>query len=224
MTDAIIETVDACLVEIKSAFKAKPTLFYTETDLVCWFVESLNHSLGEAGKVSDTDGKPHRLVHTEYPTPFRCHMAGGGFELKTDEDCVRDKKRYGRGHLDVVIMNPAFIASYDYHLLKAQDFEAFKAKVLAAPKCTPMLIYAVEFFLSRDEIKQSRGPDKTLAAHRCAQGIFQDAKKLEAATGHSGFVKETKHVAFLKGTGQTVQEMIREAIGGRERIELVFAD
>ena len=148
-------------------------------------------ALGDMSNANDLEGKSHRLVHTEYPTPFRCHMAGGIFEPKTDEDCMRDKKRHGRGHLDVVVMNPDFIAAYDYHLLKAQHFEAYKSQVLAAPKCTPMLIYAVEFYLSRDEIKQSRGPNKTLAAHRCAQGIFQDAKKLDAAKGYPGFVEKT---------------------------------
>jgi len=86
------------------------------------------------------------------------------------------------------------------------------------------LPYAVEFYLSRDEIKLSKGPDKTLAAHRCAKAIFQDADKLMAAKNYPGFVEQIKHAAFLKGTGETVKGMIGDAIGERREIDLVFAD
>ena len=65
-----------------TTFKATPTFFFTENDLVCWLATSLNAALGEDGFARDRDGHRHMLVHTEYPTPFRCKMEHGGFEPK----------------------------------------------------------------------------------------------------------------------------------------------
>lgn len=87
-----------------------------------------------------------------------------------------------------------------------------------------MLICAIEFYLSRDEIKESRGRDRRRAARACATETLQDAEKLARSKEWPGFVDEIRHVSFLKGTGEAVQAMIREELGEAEGVELVFSD
>lgn len=105
VTEAIIAATDNALEALKDSFRATPTLFYAENDLVCWLACRLNDALHVArlGLVEDRDGLLHRLVHTEYPTPFHCRMEHGGFEVKTQEECRSENRRYKRGHLDVAI-------------------------------------------------------------------------------------------------------------------------
>ena len=88
----------------------------------------------------------------------------------------------------------------------------------------PVLLYAFELFLSRDEIKQSRGKNKEKAAETCVETILQDAAKREASAKWFGFVEKTQHVAFLKGTSAQVQGMIRKLVGKPSGISLVFSD
>lgn len=225
MRDAIDDAVHSTIEALVETFLAKPTLFYTEHDLVIWFAAELNARLAEMGEVTDRDGLPHRLVHAEYPTPFRCDMKNGGFIPKTEDDRTPTGGKYRRGHIDIAVLNPKFIARHTYQQLKAQNFEVFTRDVWdAKQEGEPMLLHAIEFYLSRDEIKLSRGKDRAAGAKRCARAILQDAKKVEEAARMTGFVSSTKSLAFLKGTGKAVQAMIREAVGERPGIELVFAE
>jgi hypothetical protein len=182
MKEQIIKAVDDTINALRSTFEKKPTLFYTERDLVCWFTEDLNRRLGRLKEAADSSGLLHRLVHTEYPTPMRCSMADGDCRVMQETDRTENKRRYRRGHLDIVVLNPAFIQHHDYKALKAQHYDHYKHYVLPQSQgLEPMMLFAVEFFLARDEIKPSNGTDKALAARKCAQAIRQDADKLVAA-------------------------------------------
>ena len=79
--------------------------------------------------------------------------------------------------------------------------------------------YAVmwlEFFCSRSPIHRGGVPGKIRL-------IEQDAKKLEESKKWPGFVREIRHVSFFKGTGKVVEDSIRQQIGDRPRMDLVFA-
>ena len=71
MREAIDEAVRSAIEALVETFQARPTLFYTEHDLVSWFAADLNARLAELVEATDRDGLPHRLVHAEYPTPTR---------------------------------------------------------------------------------------------------------------------------------------------------------
>ena len=151
-------------------------------------------------------------------------MRNGGFALKPEGDRTEGGGKFRRGHLDIVVLNPTFVARHTYQQLKAQNFELFIRDVWnGRDEAESMLLHAIEFYLFRDEIKESRGADQTLAARRCAKAIIQDADKLDAAAAMPGFAATTLHVAFLKGTGETVGRMIEDAIGQRKGIRLIFA-
>jgi hypothetical protein len=100
----------------------------------------------------------------------------------------------------------------------------FQESVLAArEESDHLLLYAIEFYFSRDEIKLSRGKDRELAAKGCARTIIQDTDKLVAASMFKRFTAQAKCLAFVKGTGDEVRGIIEKAVEGKERICLTFA-
>jgi hypothetical protein len=125
MCEQIIQAVDDTIKALRDAFTHTPTLFYTETDLVCWITADLNHRLGEAKHAEDCNELPHRLVHTEYPTPFRCDIARGNFQVVGEDDRTPKNGRYRRGHLDIVVLNPAFVRCHAYAKLKDEPGSIF---------------------------------------------------------------------------------------------------
>jgi hypothetical protein len=223
MSEQIIKAVDDTIKALKATFEKTPTLFYTETDLVCWFTADLNGRLETLQEEADHSDLLHRIVHTEYPTPFRCDMSGGRFRWAADDERTVNNGLHSRGHIDIIVLNPAFIACHTYDQLKAQNYKTFTSDVLGASNnARPMLLYAIEFFFARDEIKLSRGEKKDSAACRCANAIRQDADKLLRAKKAPGFVTHIQHMAFIKGTGTDVRAMIERELDGRKEIMLVF--
>lgn len=220
VSDAIIRAVEATIIDLESAFSRTPTFFYTENDLVCWFVAELVPRLPERGVVYDKDGLPHRLVHTEYPTPFRSDMKGGTFTVRAKHERTKSGRGYSRAHFDVVILNPEFVARHNYHQLKAQNYKVFREDVWdARVHGESMLLYAIEFYFSRD-------PTPSLAAvERCVKTIVQDADKLVGAKSpdYEGFVTKVQHIAFVKGSSAAMNSEIRTRLAGRPDIRLVFA-
>ncbi len=96
MSEAITNAVEETIEALRRTFEATPTLFYTENDLVCWFVADLVPRLPDGGLAPDAEGKPHRLVHTEFPTPFRCDMRDGGFCIREDYERTEEGGRFRR--------------------------------------------------------------------------------------------------------------------------------
>jgi hypothetical protein len=215
-----MKEVEDTIEALAEKFKEAPTWFYTETDLVCWFVGDLNNRLGDGKSACDKYGLAHQLVHTEFPTPFRCDMRSGGFCIKKDDERTDNNGGFRRGHFDIVVLNPAFVASHTYHQLKAQDYAVFIKDVWdARQQGLSMLHYAVEFYFSRDPIASTAGSQRHIT------GIRQDAEKLKGARSpeYEGFVAKTQHIAFLKGASGERRREIEEAIGSEEGIRTVFA-
>jgi len=205
----------AALDDLIEVFQKSPTLFYTENDLVCWMAAKLNDFLGDNGVVLDKDGLPHRLVHTEYPTPFRCSMAKQTFQIRDEEERTPKGGKYGRAHFDVVVLDPEFVAGHRYVQLNGQNLGLLQAEVFNS-WTGPMLAYAIEFHFSRKVIHRGSVAGKV-------RDIEQDAMKLEAVKGWNEFVAKTQHVAFLKDAGKVGQTLIQEALKERGGIRLVFA-
>lgn len=220
MSDAIIRAVEATLKDLETAFAKSPTFFYTENDLVCWFVAELIPRLPDRGVSRDVEGQLHRLVHTEYPTPFRCKMDDGSFSIREDHERTQAGGGYSRGHFDIVILNPEFVARHNYQQLKAQNYHVFRQDVWdARVQGEAMLLYAIEFYFSRDPIPSLSAVD------RCVQAIVQDADKLVGAKSlaYEGFVSKVQHMAFLKGASAAMNTEIQGRLAGRSDILLVCA-
>jgi hypothetical protein len=132
------------------------------------------------------------------------------FVVKGDDDLTPGGRKYRRGHFDLAVVDPAFVKAHPYHIVKAQDYEEFRPTVLDRLDGTnPVLLYGVEFVFCRDEIKPSRGADREKAAKAFVAEVDQDAAKVAEAMRRPGFMRAGKTLAFVKGTGDPVMEMIR---------------
>lgn len=215
MQQEIINAVDGSIEALIRLFQREPTRFFTENDLVCCFHRFLHEAL-EAMRVAtanDKDGLPHDLIHCEYPTPFRCDMKNKGFQRRTDEDRTPRGKGYKRGHYDIVVLNPAFVARHSYSEIKCQDYGEFLVTVASTLiEVEPMLLYGVEFDYSRDTIKPSRGNDWEKAAKAFVAEVLQDTAKLTASIAMAGFMKKAAMLAFTKGTSGKVIDLIRSSL------------
>ncbi len=121
----IINTVESSIKELCAVFEKSPTLFYTESDIVCCYYHLLLNSL-PSNEAQDKEGLKHSLIHREYPTPFRCDMGENRFEIKSDDDRTPRGGKYQRGHYDIVILNPDFISQNSFDVIKAQNYELYK--------------------------------------------------------------------------------------------------
>lgn len=223
---AISRSVDKSISGLTELFKTDATRFFTENDLVCTFHRLVHDALTEIGldTVTDQDRRPHNLIHCEYPTPFRCDMGGRRFEIKTDDCRTPRGKKYKRGHFDIAVLNPTFVASHPYHVIKGQKYKEFCSTVRPAfNESEPVVLYGVEFVFRRDEIKPSKGPDPEKAANEFVAEVAQDAAKLEEAVRHPGFMKAGLTLAFVKGTSERLMETIRRQLAGLSGIRVFTA-
>jgi len=91
---ASIAEIDAGVVRAKQQlidrFYARPSDFFTESDLAAFFAHRVHVELEKLGI-------ERSLVHLQYPTPFRCYMRTGAFLLKSEDDRSPKGKKYRRG-------------------------------------------------------------------------------------------------------------------------------
>ena len=220
----IIDAVDNSIKILHDEFKSQPSLFFTEDDLVCYLYQTLQQKLPIV-RTPDKDDHQHFLIHKEYPTPFRCDMAGTKFEIKNDEERTEKGGKYKRGYYDLIVLNPDFIRQYTYDEIKAQDYESYKEKVLSKIELdTPVILYGLEFMFSRDPLKSSRGINKEKGINHFIAKINQDAKKLELSRNFKGFMGEIKMLTFIKGSSEEICFSISETLKKRDEIILIFAD
>jgi argonaute-like protein implicated in RNA metabolism and viral defense len=95
----IIEKFESSIEELVSVFKKHDNyFFFTEKELHSYFYHLC---LLEDSFIY----KKYNLVHTEYPTPFKC-------ENSNEEPYIKRKDndgKYTRAHIDLVLINPNFI-------------------------------------------------------------------------------------------------------------------
>lgn len=224
---AIVGAVEGATAALTDLFEREATRFFTENDLVCGFHRLLTEALSGIGEgtVPDLDGRPHGLVHCEYPTPFRCDMGGGRFEVKADDVRTPGGGKYRRGRFDVAVLDPWFVGSYRYAAVKGQDYTAFRSAVASRMAAAdPIVLYGVEFVFCRDEIKPSKGEEWQQAANRFVAGVRQDAAKLTAAVATPGYMLRAVLLAFVKGTTDRVLGPIRRGLDGLPMVRLVTAN
>jgi hypothetical protein len=223
----IIGIVNKTIDSLIESFKAESTRFYTENDLVCFYYSLLQQRLKDlkAETQKDSDGYVHHLIHSEYPTPFRCDMQNKRCVIKTDTDLTPNGKKFKRGHYDIVVMNPFFISQYPYHTIKAQDYNLFNTLIKSKlSEINPVILYGIEFMFKRDPLKWSRGSDKKKAVKQYVAEVLQDADKLLHGKNKPGFMAEVKMLVFVKGTNEEIQNYIMHTLEQNLEILVVFAD
>ncbi len=222
----ITDCVEQSISRMTRLFEREPSRFFTETDILAHLRMFLHESLKELDldTVLDSNGQPNSLIHSEFPTPFRCDMRGRRFEVKTDEDRTPNNSLYKRGHFDIVVLSPGFVARHPFEVLKSQDFKIVQQAIIPQlVRDDPAIVHGIELLYRRDPIKHSQGQDKWKAANTFVEEILQDEWKLGAARSIGGFMQNATTLVFIKGTAPDVVEMIRFTLAGITNIEVIAA-
>jgi hypothetical protein len=221
----IIKAVDQSVEELCKEFRSRPTLFYSEHDMISFFYTILQRTLSMA-TVRDRDSSEHFLVHMGYPTPFRCDMGGDQFAIKGDDERTNQGGLYPRGRYDIAVLNPDFIKEYSYELIKAQDYALYKKLVL--PKLSaerPAIIYGLEFVLRRDPfplLQERDGKGRDMVNAFVAQ-VNQYAEKLVASQAIPGFMDRIKVLTFVKGGADEVRTYLFKTLSERVEVLVCFS-
>jgi len=125
-------------------FKRCPHCFFSEHDIHSSLYDIARKELKQLGKNSLTtrDECTTRLVHHEYPTPFRCDMRRYSFRVKSDNERTPRGGLYKRGHYDLVIFNPEFIRSHTLDVVTGKDY--YKLRTVLPRLNIEPLIWACE--------------------------------------------------------------------------------
>jgi len=220
----IIKSVDNSIEVLCCEFRSHPTFLFTENDIVCYFYRILQQKL-PISKTLDKDDNEHLLIHTEYPTPFRCNMSKNKFEVKDDDARTENGGKYKRGHYDIVVLNPDFIGRYSYEIINAQNYKLYKEQVLSnIDNYSPVILYGLEFMYVRSPLKYARCADKEKGIDNFIVKVIQDADKLLASKNIEGFMDQVKMLTFLKGSSKEICSILKEKLSRRKEIILCFGD
>jgi hypothetical protein len=145
-------------------------------------------------------------------------MHGHHFAVMGDNDVAPGGGLYQRGHYDIVVLNPQFIAERSYEAIRAQNYQIYTDQVrnhLIAE--SPSLLYGLEFMYSRTRLTPG-------AAGHFAGSVLQDLDKLNHGLDLAGFMANRKILVFVKETPPEVQALVEDALIGQDGVVLQFAD
>jgi len=200
----IVKIIDECIERLCNDFSEEPTLYYTENDLICRLYWQILQKL-EDPVAQDNEKQSHLLLHTEYSTPFKCYMKGGGFEAVGDNE-----KNRKCGHYDLIVLNPDFVKSHSYSEIFGQDFETVKNRVRPwSAQNGPFILYGIEVMLKRKwlPLPQKTGRHGTLDTWM--EKLDQDYLKLEESKKR-GFMLKSKAILFVRETSEEAIQEIRK--------------
>ncbi|MDD3473418.1 MAG: hypothetical protein PHS86_11590 [Syntrophaceae bacterium] len=205
--EQIERAVKAAEKGIREQFTNEPERFFTESDLVAAFYNSLIHNM-----VGIKDINPAGVVHQQYPTLFKCDMKGGRFIAKDDNSAFK------RGHYDLVILNPDFVSSAcrlfpddpiaRFNYLTARFWMVKKHRDQYIQ--TPPILYAFEFMYQKDPINERQtGGIKNLL--KLAQQDFLKLKHSQSEA-NGRFIKNAQMLVFIKDTPETICNRISDEL------------
>jgi len=175
-------------------------------------------------KAIDKDGHEHFLVHREYPTPFRCDMSDGKFEVKDDDARTERGGKYRRGHYDIVVLDPDFVDRHRHEVIRAQIYQLYKDEVVSeVDSHGPPILYGLEFMYRRDPLRYCRGGEREKRIEAFLAKVAQDADKL-LALKERGFIHQTRMLTFVKGSSKEICSVLRDRLSRRDEVILCFSD
>lgn len=146
------EAVNNGVEKVIEDFIEHPWYYFTEEDVRWRLMREIENALIIQGAqdVRFSGNNITSAVHAEYPTPFRCSLGQRPFEL-LDEDSIGR-----RGHFDIVILNASAVAQYDFEVLRSQNYEVVREKLLRGGIPIPFLDTVIEIKLFRDLAHSAR--------------------------------------------------------------------
>jgi hypothetical protein len=142
-TQKLLIQLETALHRLVESFWEEPYRFFTESDAVTALQSWVAARPELAGVHHTTDGFEIGLLHREYPTFFR---------LSDQDPTRRQRAPYGRGHYDLVVLDPDFLRAHDAGTVTNRRFDE------AATHTKPPLVAAVEFKLLDRRWKPDKDP------------------------------------------------------------------
>lgn len=173
----ISHLIDESVAEAMEDFRVNPQMYFTEEDVHWRLMKQLEVKLTQQGcqDVQLRDGYTS-AVHGEYPTPFRCSMAGRSFRL------AHIQSRAQRGHFDVVLLNPSATAQCTFEIVRSQYYQAFLRALPQLP--LPFLDCVIEIKLYRDLAHPNRTESAGQQAEYAVQAVNKVVAALDAQPGY----------------------------------------
>jgi len=172
-----IKAIDSAIQDVIDDFHKAPGKYFTEEDVRWRLTQKIEAALLPAADIKVSDGMTS-LVHTEFPTPFKCLMGERSFKV-TDEG--------KRGHFDIVILNSEIAKRCELDLLRSQDYSEFNLAIRNNKMRPFFLDCAIELKLFRT----AKGSKWTKSAGETdAQYALQTVSKLDATLKNTGDAKQ----------------------------------
>ncbi|MEQ4489573.1 MAG: hypothetical protein AAC990_04305 [Dehalococcoides mccartyi] len=163
-------------------FQIHPHYYFTEEDIRWRLLREIENDLALAGSEQIPFPKGvTSVIHTEYPTPFRCSMSERQFKLLDFADTKGQ-----RGHFDIAILNEKSASQCEFEILRSQYYKPFCEKLKSGRIQLPLLDYAIELKLFRDLAH----PNRTESARQQAEYAVQAILKLEATLQPNDYYHE----------------------------------
>jgi len=139
MNDDLLLAIESHIKTLVNRFKGRARNFFTESDIHAYLYHVFYRDKRFSKQYPTADPSVRTiLIHREYPTFFR-------FERKLR---VKPAEAHAkRGHHDLVVLNPSFLADHPLTVATNQD----NRTISRAPKEKPLLA-AVEFKMPRSRI------------------------------------------------------------------------
>jgi len=195
----LIKLCEESVLTLKSVFRSKSNeYFFTEKEIHSY----LYHLCTETGRFEHDD---YCLIHTEYPTPFKCEMIKQEPFIKK----VDDRSNNQRAHIDLVVINPNFIDwvkknSHSYRLIsgigvKRFDLYISQFKEIYAGFCDEagesILLYAIEFKYLRHSYSGEKYPIREILQDIYKLRMLQEFKL--GTKKQIGFCEHVKSIVFV---------------------------
>lgn len=163
-------------------FQSHPHYYFTEEDVRWRLLREIENILAEdsSGQIPFSGGVTS-VIHTEYPTPFRCSMSERRFMLL---DVTNTKGQ--RGHFDIITLNPGTASQCDFETIRSQYYKAFCEKLKTNAVPLPFLDYVIELKLFRDLAH----PNRTESARQQAEYAMQAVSKLDVTVQPNDYYSE----------------------------------
>lgn len=187
---------------ITQVFQRSPFSFFTEHDIHSELHHTTYKLLEKVGLTSatTTDGIEVKLVHHEYPTPFRCDMRWGRFQVKEEHERTERGGKFRRGHIDLIILNPRFVSQNCLDVVTGKNYQTLLEAFRHRQPSPLSLAVEVAYFPSIRRIPE-----------RAPKTVKQDYDKLVALQNYKilGITPFCKKAVMTVFTSHGKEELMR---------------